>query len=403
MKPVVAVKSDVGRVRQANEDSYLAQDPLYAVADGMGGHLAGDIASATAVEVITSAASNGTPQGTADLAQIVQRANAAIWEKAQGDPNLRGMGTTCTLALLDDGQMHIAHVGDSRAYLFRDGELSQLTEDHTLVGRMVREGRLAPEEAERHPQRSIITRALGADSEVDVDELSTGIKEGDRLLLCSDGLTSMIDAGAVHDVLESEPDANAAADRLIELALEAGGEDNVTVVLIDIRDDAFEVAPVPERATSSAPRQNTEPDATPAPPAVDTGVHRVPAEITAEGAARPRWGRALLVTLLILLLLGAGGYAAVRYTLANSYFVAPDDAGNVTIYRGIPEEIAGFSLRETEESTDVAIEDLPDFLRGDVEEGIKADSLDDARAKVRNLEERAEDAEFDRKRSRGNG
>ena len=145
MKPIVAAKTDVGKVRKGNEDSYLVQEPLFAVADGMGGHLGGEIASATAVETITQASEEDPPHDSARLAEMVRRANSAVWDKAQNDADLRGMGTTCTLVLLDGDELHIAHVGDSRAYLLRSGELSQLTDDHTLVNRMVREGRLQPE------------------------------------------------------------------------------------------------------------------------------------------------------------------------------------------------------------------------------------------------------------------
>src|SRR5688572_16495215 len=221
MKPSVGAKSDVGRVRDGNEDSYLVQEPFFAVADGMGGHLAGDVASRMAVQTITEHTQEGAGIGPEGLERAVKSANAAIHGKASSDPALHGMGTTCTLLLVAETDAHIAHVGDSRAYLLHDGELSQVTEDHTLVGRMVKEGRLKPEEAERHPQRSIITRALGVDSDVEVDELSMGIEEGDRYLLCSDGLTSMIDVSALREVLSTESDANAAAQRLVDLANEA--------------------------------------------------------------------------------------------------------------------------------------------------------------------------------------
>ncbi len=396
MKPIVAAKTDVGRVRQGNEDSYLVQEPLFAVADGMGGHLGGEVASATAVEAITSGTDRSMPHDPSDLAAIVRAANAAIWDKANQDPELRGMGTTCTVALIQDGSLHIAHVGDSRAYLLRSGDLTQLTEDHTLVSRMVQEGRLAPEEAERHPQRSIITRALGADSDVTVDEITMPLAEGDRILLCSDGLTSMIDAGSVHDVLSRQPNPEAAVDELVELALDAGGEDNVTVVLIDIADDGAASAASGAQRRSEAKREPTEPDAIAAPAAVDTGVHGLDdVETRTESRSGGRWGRALLVTLLVVLVLAVAAYAAARYTLANSYFVGADGEGRITIYRGIPEEIAGVALKEPAEQTDVAVADLPAFLQGDVEEGIKEDSLDDARDRVRSLEDRAEDAEFD--------
>lgn len=401
MKPVAAAKTDVGRVRQGNEDAYLVEEPLFAVADGMGGHLAGEVASATAVESITTSSSRDMPRDTAALAALVRGANAAIWDKAQQEPELRGMGTTCTVALVEDGQLHIAHVGDSRGYLLRNDELTQVTEDHTLVGRMVREGRLAPEEAERHPQRSIITRALGADSQVEVDEISMPIEEGDRILICSDGLTSMIDVESVHGVLTREQDPKRAVDALVDMALEAGGEDNVTVVLIDVVDDsAGPPAPLSDESRA-APREKTEPDAIPRPAAVDTGVHRVE-DITARRGS-PGWRRGLFVTLVVLLLLAGAAFAAGRYVLANSYFVGADDSGHVTIYRGIPEELAGITLKESAQRSDVAVADLPSFLQGDVEQGIKATSLDDARAKIRNLEQRAQDAEFNKRSARENG
>ncbi|MDQ4029047.1 MAG: protein phosphatase 2C domain-containing protein, partial [Actinomycetota bacterium] len=154
MRIQIGVRSDVGLAREVNEDAYLIDDPLFVVADGMGGHVAGDVASATAVAVIAdefAAADTGDPES---LIAVLRRANSAIWQKSQSDPSLRGMGTTCTLLTIHDSQAHLAHVGDSRAYLLRDGELSQLTEDHTLVGRMVREGRLSQQEAEHHPQRN---------------------------------------------------------------------------------------------------------------------------------------------------------------------------------------------------------------------------------------------------------
>ena len=402
MRPVVAAKTDVGRVRQGNEDSYLVQEPLFAVADGMGGHLGGEIASATTVETITNALAEDPPHDTARLAAIVRQANTAVWEKAQGDPELRGMGTTCTLVLLEDHELHIAHVGDSRAYLLRAGELTQVTEDHTLVNRMVREGRLKPEEADRHPQRSIITRALGVDAEVEVDELTLGVEEGDRFLLCSDGLTSMIDFQTLRTALTEESSPQSAVDRLVDLANDAGGEDNITVVLVDIVEEGSGVraaqVPVTETAAPPPRRETTDPDVAPIPPAVDTGVHRMdavaPPERQVAPAPRRGVGKVVGLTLLFLLVLAAGLLAATRYTLSNSYFVGSDEDGMITIYRGIPEEVAGLSLKESEERTEVSVGELPDFLRGDLEEGIKADSLEDARTKVENLEERAKDADF---------
>jgi PPM family protein phosphatase len=406
MRPVFAARSDVGRVRQGNEDAYLAEQPLFAVADGMGGHLGGEIASATAVETISQAAREDPPHDSARLAAIVRAANAAVWERAQGDPQLRGMGTTCTLALLEGEELHIAHVGDSRAYLYRQRELTQVTDDHTLVNRMVREGRLQPEEADRHPQRSIITRALGVDAEVEVDELTLGVEEGDRVLLCSDGLTSMIDFEELHQLLASESDPETVADRLVEAANAAGGEDNVTVLLIDIQPNGatgsapMQTVTAPAPAASPVERERTDPDLSPPPPAVDTGVHSIPVASPSQSVVtgerpRRRWPRVLAVTILSLLVLAGAGLAATRYTLANSYFVGVDGAGTVTIYKGIPEDIVGLTLKESAETTTISVEDLPEFIQENVEQGIKADSLEDARDKVADLEQRAQDAEFE--------
>ena len=418
MRTIIGAKSDVGRVRQGNEDSYLVAQPLFAVADGMGGHLAGDVASQTAIETITRRASENSPRETRALEALIKEANSAIWSKAQEEPSLHGLGPTCTLALVDDSQVHIGHVGDSRAYLFRDGELSQLTEDHTLVGRMVREGRLQPDEAERHPQRSIITRALGVDSDVDVDTASIPVQEGDRLLICSDGLTSMIGADDIADVLRSEPDPQRAVDRLVELANEAGGEDNVTAVVIAFEsgesssgDGVAGAAVARDQTPAQIP---TAPNAPVAAPAQDmareearddyTQAVRVAKDRPETTTARPsRLGRVLLAILLILAVLGVGGYMIFRYGLVeNSYFVGVNGDGNIAIFQGLPDEVAGMTFKEEQEASDVALADLPDFLRDGVEDGIEADSLEDARRTVSNLEDRARDAEFEKSNSNEN-
>jgi protein phosphatase len=364
----VGSRSDVGKVRQANEDSFVVQEPLFAVADGMGGHLAGDVASQTAVGVITERAGTATLDDPQTLSSLLRAANRAIFEKSRSDPTLRGMGTTCTLVMIADGHAEIAHVGDSRAYLLRAGELTQLTEDHTLVSRMVKEGRLREEEAANHPQRSIITRALGVDADVEVDLEPVELTPGDRLLLNSDGLTSMVGPDRVKQVLVDEPDPQAAADRLVGIANDAGGEDNITVLVIDVADDADDR---PRGEGAASVRQETQPGGEP--------------------AERARWPRAVLVALVAVLVIGGGGYAAARYFLNNSFFVGANDAGYVAIYRGIPDEIAGLDLKSEEEETDVPLTDLPEFKQEDVTEGIKVDSLDDAQATVANLRTLAED------------
>ena len=383
MNVAVGARTDIGRLRDGNEDSYLADMPLFAVADGMGGHLAGDVASATAVEVIQQrrgAADGGDPE---TLATLVKEANHAIWNKASSDPGFRGMGTTCTLILLDESTAQIAHVGDSRAYLFRDGELKQLTEDHTLVGRMVREGRLEPGEADRHPQRSIVTRALGVDEDVEVDLLSVEVSAGDRLLLCSDGLSSMIDGSTITEVLAADRDPQAAADALVERANEAGGEDNITVVVIDVGAKSDQAPPATAHHSDVGERARTD-------PAADTGYH----EVVAAPRARRRWPRVVLGTVLLVAVIAAGGYFAANYALDNSWFVGVDDEGIVTIYRGIPEEVAGMTLKEVHERSAIRIASLPTFKRDEVESGIKVDSLEEAEQTIADLERLATDEDF---------
>ncbi len=382
MNVSVGAKTDVGRVRQGNEDSFLADAPLFVVADGMGGHLAGDVASATAIEVIQERTGDIRGDDPQTLASILKEANRTIWSKGGDDPGLRGMGTTCTLILLDGSTAQIAHVGDSRAYLFHDGELQQVTEDHTLVGRMVREGRLSPEDAERHPQRSVITRALGVDEDVEVDLSSLELDDGDRLLICSDGLSSMIPQGSIADALAEADDPQSAAEMLVERANEAGGEDNITVLVIDVGGENASAAPAVEHRSDLGDRAHTDPTA-------DTGYHRA-VDVT---PARRRWPRIAVITLVVIALLGAGGFYAVRYALDNSWYVGVDD-GVVTIYRGIPGEVAGVTLNEAHHRTTVELSSLPVFKRDEVTAGIKVGSLEEAEQTVDNLQQLATDSDF---------
>ncbi|HVW33493.1 MAG TPA: Stp1/IreP family PP2C-type Ser/Thr phosphatase, partial [Acidimicrobiia bacterium] len=231
MRFAAGARTDVGRGRPENEDSVLV-DPerrLYAVADGMGGHRAGEVASATAIETLQDAYRRGEA-----LDRAVVSANAAVFAKAADDVALRGMGTTMTaLAVEADGTALFGHVGDSRAYLMRDGAVSQVTVDHSLVEQLVREGRLSPEEAAHHPQRAIITRALGVDAAVEVDTYRVDLQPGDRLLLCSDGLTNMLPDDTIAGALRRHADPQEAADALVDMANQAGGDDNITVVVLD--------------------------------------------------------------------------------------------------------------------------------------------------------------------------
>ena len=411
----IGAKTDVGRRREVNEDSFLVHEPLFVVADGMGGHVAGDIASSTAIDTIKEQSPSASAQDLNTLAGLVLSANTRIWEKAQSDSTLRGMGTTCTLLMLDSSKAHFAHVGDSRAYLLRGGTLTQITEDHTLVGRMVKEGRLAAEDAERHPQRSIVTRALGVDSEVEVDLMSVDVADGDRILICSDGLSSMLDFETIATILNDQPDPQMAAEHLVDAANDAGGEDNITVVIVDIGSDGSQgtvartetsraataespgsragpaVAPSSSEMTyAGAVAAPPEPERREEPPAIQTKD-----EAPDEPPART-WPRKLVVALVLVVLLGAAAFFGVQYLLGNSWYIGVNDDGFVTVYEGIPEEVAGLSLNDEIEVTDLQVDDLPDFLGENVTDGIKKDSLEDARSHIAILEEQIETEERQR-------
>ena len=215
---------------------------LFAVADGMGGHRGGEVASRTAIEALRAAIAAGRP-----VNEAIVRANEAVIARASGDSELTGMGTTMTAVVVAGGrQLLIGHVGDSRAYLVHDGEMRRVTDDHSLVEELVREGRLTPEQAESHPRRAVITRALGVDAEVDVDLYTIEVAAGDRLLLCSDGLTTMVRDRDVERIVRAEPDPQRAAELLIDAANRAGGEDNTSVIVIDVLEVDAVDTPDPE-------------------------------------------------------------------------------------------------------------------------------------------------------------
>ncbi|HXF37986.1 MAG TPA: Stp1/IreP family PP2C-type Ser/Thr phosphatase, partial [Actinomycetota bacterium] len=218
--------TDIGRARERNEDGLLVEPPFFAVADGMGGHRGGDVASRLALEALR--------EGDRALAERVREANRRVYERSMLDRAVAGMGTTLTAAVLEGDRLRLAHVGDSRAYLLRDGRLRRLTEDHTLVHRMVTRGQLTEEEAAEHPYRSVLTRALGTEPDVAVDEAVVEVRAGDRLLLCTDGLTGMLPESRVAEILRSVRDPQEAADRLVDEANEAGGLDNITVIVLEV-------------------------------------------------------------------------------------------------------------------------------------------------------------------------
>ena len=380
MKLRVGVATDVGRVRERNEDSYLAREPLFAVADGMGGHRGGNVASELAIETLGSF--RVPAQGAAAaLVEDIKRANLRVMERGASDRDLRGMGTTVTALVTQDARAHIAHVGDSRAYLLRD-ELQQLTEDHTLVQRMVREGKLTPEEAGHHPQRSVLTRAVGVEDGLDVDELTLDVHSGDRILLCTDGLTSMVENDAIERILKDEPDPQSAAEQLVSLANEAGGEDNITVVVVDFEQgdgasgaaDGVTVASSPSAVGVFGEEGNGS--AGPRTGAAAVGTTSVeeppPAPIPPKRRRRWIWWMSAIVLVLILAVIGT------RLYIDRQWYVGESE-GRVAIFNGIPTKILGIRLAHVAETTELSAsraEQLQPWQ--DLRDGITANNLHDA-------------------------
>jgi protein phosphatase len=369
-------KTDTGRQRRDNEDNAFARAPVFAVADGMGGAQAGEVASRIAIEAFERGLpDSGNPEER--LATRVREANRQIYERSRADRGRAGMGTTLTAAYVDDAHVAIAHVGDSRAYLFRAGTLQRLTQDHSLVDELVRRGKLTEEQAAEHPQRSIITRALGPEPDVEVDTWTYPARAGDVVLLCSDGLTSMISEERVRAILEAHDDLDAAADALIAEANEAGGRDNITVVLFRLEDlnggdasaeDTLVAIPAPSRPPEDGDSDGgRDPEGrvpegagsgaavAVAPPPMLARTERTPPRTRQlhplpPGARRTEERRvskpfaALVATVIVLALIGGAGYLATR----ELYFIGTNAQGVVTIYRGLPYDMPfGVPLYET--------------------------------------------------------
>jgi serine/threonine protein phosphatase PrpC len=305
--------TDPGRKRRRNEDAYVVKPPLFAVADGMGGPRAGEVASGLAAAAVK--ASEAAGGGEEQVITLIQSANRSVYERSSEDASVSGMGTTMTVAVVDGRGVSIGHVGDSRAYLARGGTLEQLTEDHSLVSELVRAGKLSPEEAENHPQRSVITRALGTDPDVDVDAFTVDPEEGDIFLICSDGLTTMVGDETIAQVLDAHRgNLDRAAKELIRLANKAGGEDNITVVAFELSDAPEEsvvleeTRPMPAVSEPDIEDTLTEADRV---PAIDTMVVP-PAEAAAAGLSpepKPPKRRRWLLLVLLLLVLAAAAVA----------------------------------------------------------------------------------------------
>ena len=301
------VRTDPGRKRHHNEDSYVFQPPLFAIADGMGGARAGEVASALAADALNEAGRDDG--GKRIVVQLIHEANRRVHERASTDAETSGMGTTITVARVeDDGSVTFGHVGDSRGYLLRGNDLEQLTDDHSLVAELVRRGELSAEAAEVHPQRSVITRALGTDPDVDVDAFSVGGETGDVFLICSDGLSDMVDGTTIEAILrEHRTNLAEAARSLVLAANRAGGDDNITAILFELVEGADTAGEPDERTreyTTSPDEEDTlhPEDAVAPPPAAATSVEPAVRQSEETSAPQAGLGRRLLALAVIVAL-----------------------------------------------------------------------------------------------------
>jgi protein phosphatase len=352
-----AHKTDTGRQRNANEDSYFARAPIFAVADGMGGAQAGEVASSIAARAFEQEIDESkSPER--QLKEIAQQANAEIHELAEKDSSRAGMGTTLTTALVQGDEVSIAHVGDSRAYVFRDGELKQLTKDHSLVEELRRQGRLTDEEAEEHPQRSIITRALGPEDKVKIDTLSYAARDGDVFLLCSDGLTTMVGEEQIREILADSKSLKSAVSKLIDAANSAGGRDNITAVAFRLEEGepgkadegATLIAATAEQAGLTADKVRA------AARRMRPGAPDSPGPDGGDANGRRKWLRRGLVGLGVLAVI-IGAVVLVR----SFFFLGTDSGGRVSLYRGLPYDLPlGLDLYNKQYSIGVQTSTLSD-------------------------------------------
>jgi len=337
-----AALTDIGRVRTHNEDSVLAQPPLFVVADGLGGHEAGEVASSIAVETLRDHAPR-RPDAKA-LGRAVRAANREVIRSAREGLGKQGMGTTMTAAIVEGSHIAIAHVGDSRAYLLRAGRLEQLTEDHSMVADMIRRGQLTEAESRYHPNRSVITRALGTDANMTADVYELEAQPGDRLLLCTDGLTGMLEDAMIAETLATLREPSTAARALVDAANDAGGHDNISVVVVDVEGE---------------------------------GTHRRGAVVDASGARSGRGWLALIGWLLLFALI-VGGIAWGTYQYAQSRAYVKDVAGYVVVYQGVPGAFAGFTLSHVAEETTIPVAALDLATQARLAQGIPVGSLGEA-------------------------
>ena len=421
-----AATSDVGRVRKDNQDSGYVGPWVIAVCDGVGGAARGDVASSTAIQQLRRLDEKPTDDLLGQVAGAIHRAHDRLGELVEEEPALNGTSTTVTVALFDGERIGMGHLGDSRAYLFRNGEIRQLTSDHTFVQTLIDEGRITEEEARVHPHRNLILKALDGMGEAEPDLFLVDLEPGDRLLLCSDGASGSLDDGRLADILSGgTPDY--AAVELVRASLDAGSTDNVTCLVADVVDAAEagegDLTPMLVGAAADLKRKRGamtglfrghrsgdtgELDPVPGDLPPDA-THAIPTDPVDPEEARyaprpPRrfaWARRLLATLVVLgvlwvVLAGAWSWSQ------GQYYVGESD-GVVTIYRGLNGDLAGFDLSSPYESSDVDLDRLSDFDARKVREGIEAGNLSDARRTVENLAQRQEDQSQDGASTDGSG
>ncbi|WP_265442685.1 PP2C family protein-serine/threonine phosphatase [Flexivirga meconopsidis] len=383
-----AARSDLGLgSKSRNEDSGYAGPDLLVLADGMGGHAAGDMASSTVVAELVGldGESYGSDEALRRLSSAVDHANARLREEMDHEPDLEGMGTTLIAFLRSGSMLAMANIGDSRAYLVRDGVFTQITKDHSFVQALLDDGRITPEEAEHHPQRSLVTRVLTGREEDEPDLSLREAKVGDRYLLCSDGLPDYVAAGTIEDILTGDGTPGEIADRLIAIALKAATRDNVTVIVAEVVDEKSPASTSPQvvgaaaahhvvpDAEESQPRTPAEKAAAlrreanaPAGTAADDGDDGPAAPVLAEegGRGRFKWLRRGLLALLIVAVLavaGVLGYGATQ----RQYYIAQHN-GKVTIYQGISQNLGPIRLHSADTETDIWVADLPSYDRSKV-------------------------------------
>jgi protein phosphatase len=386
-----ALRSDVGLLREGNEDSAYAGPRLLAIADGMGGHAAGEVASAVAISAIAPLDRQdltGSDEMLDALAAAVAAARNTLHDMSISDPAVEGMGTTLTALLWAGAQVAVCHIGDSRAYLLRDGDLYQITRDHTLIQSLVDEGRLSPAAAANHPQRSLIMRALQGSTDADPDLAMHEALLGDRYLLCSDGLTDVVGDEAVHGILSTVPDADQAVNQLIALAIRNGGPDNITCIIADVVDTSTGLEPPTFetmlagaaangdvstllRAASGNAAAAAGPGAASAAPGASLNGHgRETVSVADEDAAetdgddfdepRRRWPVVTTVLVILLALVAGGLYFGYRATQGNYYLAS--DGNQVSIYRGVNQTIGWISLSHVYRKTGVPLSHVPGDL-----------------------------------------